>query len=248
MLWLTLKDGVRESYNHFLDCKRPTQTPRLNDCILPLSCNFSHVNPFTPTWRSERQLPPTHSRRHDVAYAKSATSIWKDRCEGVLYYYAGRHEKVNHLQIWVYSVLLTLSNSFHYIYQLYKCIQITFRIMLNKQWNVSVLQLFLLYFTQRLRVYLHKYIYRIYIYMGFRLLLFFFFIIVTVFGQFLPLWFYNYYSEDNDNNIVNIIIIIVIYMIVITIAAITTITTILFNAIAVGCSSTLPSLHPNPCR
>ena len=32
------------------------------------------INPFTPTWRSQRQLSPIHLCRHDVGYVKSGTS------------------------------------------------------------------------------------------------------------------------------------------------------------------------------
>ena len=64
------------------------------------------INPLTPTWCSKRQLPPIHSRGHDVAYVKSSTSSRKDRSEGVLYYFAGRHERVKELtpSSWTYEL------------------------------------------------------------------------------------------------------------------------------------------------
>ena len=113
------------------------QFPRiiLNDQIIllhslkksrPIVCVLK-INPFTPTWRSERQLPTIHSRRQDVPNFKSAMAIRKDRSEGVLCYYAGRLERVNlfqrhkdvtnvietrsRLKVWVGIVIVCFSSS-----------------------------------------------------------------------------------------------------------------------------------------
>ena len=80
--------------SHFEDpFHRKCGWKELGENLIHPNMNF---NPFTPTRLSKRPLSPSHSRRQDVENIKSATSSWKDRNEGVLYYYLSRLERVKH--------------------------------------------------------------------------------------------------------------------------------------------------------
>ena len=91
-----------EKFNQLAKKKKQKQNKSLSSIKTEVAIKF--LNPFMPTRRSERPLPTIHSHQKDglnvtsqpftLADRTFRTSIpqcqiWKDQCEGVLYYYAG---------------------------------------------------------------------------------------------------------------------------------------------------------------